>query len=98
MKEILFVGEGRRHKMLDAILEEIRAMEAVWFRPYELKNNTITVLHWSESTSYEYDSSRIFDEKFETEKECIKWINENIKTEYIDPEYRKVSREDYMIK
>ena len=52
---------------------------------------------------YDYDQDRFFPNdkgeplKFYSEDEAIEWLNENIKPELIDPQYRKIkfNREKY---
>lgn len=63
---------------------------------------TIVCMQWFDE--YDYDEDRFFTDEdghvleFSAEEEAINWLNENIRVEMIDPEYRRteVNRSYYL--
>ncbi|WP_431785894.1 hypothetical protein [Paenibacillus lactis] len=60
---------------------------------------TLACMQWFDE--YDYDESRFFKDsdgdllRFESKEEGIRWLNENIKSDMIDLEYRKYNHIEY---
>ncbi|MCY8228769.1 hypothetical protein MOC30_14360 [Bacillus spizizenii] len=73
-------------------------MNDIYYKIYQSSrlNELITVVCMQWFDECDYDKERFLTDeegnalKFDTEENAKRWLNENVRTEMIDPDYRKI--------
>lgn len=79
----------------------------VYYRIFQLDDDKLTVVCMQEFDECDYDQDRFMTEGgvrnyklfFRDEEDAIKWLNENVKEEYVDSKYKKLkyNREKFLL-